>query len=1043
MRVLHASLVERRLVLWGEQSAEAGEHGKVRRGRKQRGGIPISPYDVNPAHLASSLEVILQSSAAAPSETLTAWLPTNGGVPAASSPLIAPPQPPESDLQLQPWHVSGLPLTWEQAVLLLCACIGQDTLAPGIVIGNTLLFWAKATRFAGALTARQQFLPDIERTLKGYRAAWRPVFSTSASETLGQMARGMPSACRALSCDAQTPPSVSSSRLLSDFLARMCDTLVRAGTNATDTSPAVISTPSKARKPKETRFDSLHDQWLYALRSPDGKMTGDVDALSAFARQVQEWRRPLSIAYAAPFRLCFRLEEPVLEDEFEGSANASWYVRYFLQSVEDPSLLVPAEQAWFQKSQALSLWKRVGFEPREFLLAALGQAAKICPEVELSLKSSAPSGYELDTAGAQDFLLEKAWLLEQSDFVVHLPAWWTRKGSKQKMTARAIVRAPKMQANSGMSMETLVNFDWQVALGGELLTREELEALASQKVSLVRLRGKWVQLDAGEIEAALAFWKKQGDGKGKVRDLVRMALGAENAPGGLPVESVEAPGGIGEFLRQIQGHATPEELPAPQGFKGTLRPYQQRGFEWLHFLGKWGLGACLADDMGLGKTAQTLAFASRMQEEGRTQPILVICPTSVVGNWVREAQRFTPDLPVMVHHGTSRPKGDAFQEAVRGQAVVLSSFALLHRDLEILKEVAWGGIILDEAQNIKNPETKQSKAARALRADWRIALTGTPVENHVGDLWAILEFLNPGFLGSQTDFRRNFFIPIQAYRDPDAGERLKKLTQPFTLRRLKTDKTIIADLPEKNEMKVYCTLTGEQASLYEAVVKEITESLDEAEGIQRRGLILASLARLKQVCNHPAQFLKDNSAIPGRSGKLARLTEMLEEALSAGDKALVFTQFTEMGEIIRRHLQETFGKEVLFLHGGVPKTQRDRMVERFQSEEATPIFLLSLKAGGVGLNLTAASHVFHFDRWWNPAVENQATDRAFRIGQKKNVQVHKFLCAGTLEEKIDDMIESKREIAASIVGTGEDWLTEMSTAQLKELFSLRQDALAG
>ena len=447
--------------------------------------------------------------------------------------------------------------------------------------------------------------------------------------------------------------------------------------------------------------------------------------------------------------------------------------------------------------------------------------------------------------------------------------------------------------------------------------------------------------------------------------------------------------------------------------------------------------------MGLGKTIQALALIQQDWQGNKKRPVLLICPTSVVNNWQKEAGRFTPELPVMVHHGIARTKGSTFKEKAMEQSMVISSYALLHRDFEILKEVPWAGVVLDEAQNIKNPETKQARAVRALQPDYRLALTGTPVENNVGDLWSIMEFLNPGFLGTQSDFKRTFFIPIQSSRDPEAVKKLKRLTAPFILRRLKTDKTIISDLPEKMEMKVFCNLTKEQASLYAAVVEEVARKLDSAEGIQRKGMILATLSKLKQVCNHPAQFLGDNSPIPGRSGKLARLSEMLEEVLSVGDRALVFTQFAEMGGILKRYLQETFGREVLFLHGAVPKKQRDSMVERFQADDGeTPsIFILSLKAGGTGLNLTRANHVFHFDRWWNPAVENQATDRAFRIGQTKNVQVHKFLCAGTLEEKIDEMIERKKEIAEDVVGAGEGWLTELSTSQLKELFALRKEAI--
>ncbi|MFA7216089.1 MAG: DEAD/DEAH box helicase, partial [Bacillota bacterium] len=510
--------------------------------------------------------------------------------------------------------------------------------------------------------------------------------------------------------------------------------------------------------------------------------------------------------------------------------------------------------------------------------------------------------------------------------------------------------------------------------------------------------------------------------------------------------SVEASGWVEEFLGRLKEKAGFEELPAPATFSGTLRPYQVRGYSWLAFLRQWGLGACLADDMGLGKTIQTLAQIQHDREEGPNQktkkPVLLVCPTSVINNWKKEAARFTPDLSVMVHHGVSRKKETEFKAEAKKHALVVSSYGLLQRDLAFLKGVKWAGIVLDEAQNIKNSGTKQAVAARSLKAEYRIALTGTPVENNVGDLWSIMEFLNPGFLGSQAGFKRNFFIPIQAEHDRDAALRLKDITGPFILRRLKTDRSIITDLPEKMEMKTYCTLTKEQVSLYAAVLKDIEEAMEDSEGIQRRGLILSALARLKQVCNHPAQFLKDNSSIPDRSGKLARLTEMLEVIIENGEKTLVFTQFAEMGKILKEHLQNTFGCEVLFLHGAVSRKQRDLMIERFQAgEEFLPIFVLSLKAGGTGLNLTGANHVFHYDRWWNPAVENQATDRAFRIGQGKNVEVHKFICAGTLEERIDEIIERKTEVAENIVGTGEQWLTEMSNEELKDLFALREEAV--
>jgi SNF2 family DNA or RNA helicase len=574
-----------------------------------------------------------------------------------------------------------------------------------------------------------------------------------------------------------------------------------------------------------------------------------------------------------------------------------------------------------------------------------------------------------------------------------------------------------------------------------VLTPAELRALAKIKEPLVRVRGQWVHMTAEEIRAALELWRTK-ESATPVRDVLRIALGATTTLGPLAVDGVDATGWIGEVLERLEGHGGFQDLPPPPGLQATLRPYQQRGYSWLAFLRAWSLGACLADDMGLGKTVQTLCLLLAQRRAGDDRPALVVCPTSVIGNWQREAERFTPGLKALIHHGVGRGRGEAFLKAAREHAVVITSYALLLRDREHFGAVGWSTVVLDEAQNIKNPETKQARSARALPAAHRIALTGTPVENNVGDLWSIMEFLNPGLLGSQAEFKRSFFVPIHASRDAAAMARLRRLTGPFILRRLKTDRSVIADLPEKMEMKVFCTLTREQASLYQAVLSDAEKAIAKAEGIERKGVVLATLSKLKQVCNHPAQLLADNSPIPGRSGKLARVTEMMQEVIESGERALVFSQFAEMGAILTTHLQEAFGREVLFLHGGVSRAQRERMVDRFQSETDGPrVFVLSLKAGGTGLNLTRASHVFHFDRWWNPAVEAQATDRAFRIGQTRRVQVHKLVCLGTLEEKIDAMIESKKGVAEQVVGTGEGWLTELSTAELRKVLALRPEAV--
>jgi SNF2 family DNA or RNA helicase len=447
--------------------------------------------------------------------------------------------------------------------------------------------------------------------------------------------------------------------------------------------------------------------------------------------------------------------------------------------------------------------------------------------------------------------------------------------------------------------------------------------------------------------------------------------------------------------------------------------------------------------MGLGKTVELTSMLLNMQEQGRlTGPVLLICPMSVVGNWEHELKRFAPSLNVLIHHGAGRLTGAAFMDEARKHDLVISTYALTARDRELFESLRWQGVVLDEAQNVKNATTKQAQAVRALKADFRVALTGTPVENRLSELWSIMEFLNPGYLGPSDRFRKNFALPIERGNDAATKTQLRTLVQPFILRRVKTDPSIISDLPEKLEMKVYTSLMPEQATLYEAVVRDMLEQIDSAEGIQRKGLVLSSLTKLKQICNHPAHFLADNSVLANRSGKLARLEEMLEEVVAAGDHALVFTQYAEWGRQLQTYLRERLGKEVLYLHGGTPRHIRDRLVSRFQNDRRGPqVFILSLKAGGTGLNLTRANHVFHYDRWWNPAVEQQATDRAFRIGQTQNVQVHKLISSGTLEERIDDMIESKRLLAEQIVGTGESWLTEMSTEDLKELFELRREAV--
>lgn len=1041
MIIIHAGFTEGRLYLWGETPAVQAR--PLSRGRNRAPGMDSYMYDPGATGLHTACAELEQLHAIAAREPINAviHLPSISGTPLASTPLIADPPAPDAHPAIHPFALAAVEIQPEEITALMSLVIAQTPLAPGIIAGSTLKFWSEAFRLAVWLVVRQQFLPGLYSDGRSFRARWEPVLSREAERRINALQRHMPDACRALTINGTTHPGTPAQNVLSDVIGIMVDALVRQSA-----IPELIPRRRRKRAPSPPSFISPDERWLGALRSESGLIAATRAEMKELTGRIAAWKRPFLVLSATPFRLCFRLEEPLPDMPQRGRRRATpWTVRYLLQSTADPSLLIDVAVIWNARNLRSMLPDDIGANPREHLLAELGRASRLLPEIEASLRDPAPEGYLLDTVGAHRFLQESAWLLEHAGFGVLLPSWWTRRGTRHRLVARAVVNGPKLKAQAGLTLDAIATVDWEVALGDERIPLDELQKLADLKAPLVRMRGEWVELNPAEIEAALEYWKNRKQPREEVtlRDVVRMALGIATPPGGMEFTGIAATGVVRQMLARLNGSEPPEEIPLPSGFHGTLRPYQERGFAWLAFLQSLGLGACLADDMGLGKTIQTLALLQHGREQGEQNPTLLICPTSVMGNWRKEAERFTPELPVMMHHGTTRKKGAAFMREAARCSLVVTSYSLLHRDADVLNRVAWNGIILDEAQNIKNPETRQARAARALRSSYRIALTGTPVENHIGDLWSIMEFLNPGFLGSHAAFKRTFFLPIQAEHDPAATERLKKLTAPFILRRLKTDKSIIADLPKKQEMKVFCTLTREQASLYQAVVDEMTGGLAGVEGIQRRGMILAGISKLKQVCNHPTQLLRDNSAIPGRSGKLDRLTEMLEEALAAGDRALVFTQFAEMGDIIKRHLQETFGVEALFLHGGTTPKQRDRMVERFQAKEdsAPPIFILSLKAGGSGLNLTAAAHVFHFDRWWNPAVENQATDRAFRIGQRRNVQVHKFICTGTVEEKIDEMIGRKQEIASNIIGGGEAWLAMLPTEELRQILALRADAL--
>jgi superfamily II DNA or RNA helicase len=948
-----------------------------------------------------------------------AWLPTRRGV-------VAPPADAGGSaatgarVVFQRRTVCIASLTWPQTVALLSESLGRETFGDGIRIGRDLAALGRVLRLAFELIAGKHVLPGLVLDAPKLvpRARWQPVLGAPERAICAAIAAVLPPVAGALStADSTTAPCFDARATLDAALAFFVDSAMRS------------VRPAPARAPGTNA--SIHARWLAALAGLESAFRAAPDECAELARAIEAWRRPVLEERAAAYRLCLRVEEPVPEAATAEGAN--WNVAYLLQSRADPSLLVDGTEA--MRSAALR---------REYL-TALGRAAPFSDKIDASLGQpggGTPDGFRLDTAGAFTFLQTDAASCAAAGIGVILPSWWLGMDAKARIGLRAVVKRPKFAGANDLHAGALLEIDWTIALGNDALTSRELARLARLKTPLVQLRGRWVHVDPGELQAALARVKRAGSRTLTVRDAVRLAVGApvDGIPSGT---TLVAAGKFADQLARLRGHTHLEPIAPPATLNAVLRPYQTRGYSWLHFVTHAGFGACLADDMGLGKTVQTLALIARDWENAPDEgPVLLVCPTSVIGNWQREAARFAPALPVHVHHGTDRTRGTAFEKMARGQAVVVTGYALLHRDRALFERVGWRGIVLDEAQNIKNADSQQARAARSIDAGYRVALTGTPVENHVGDLWSLMEFLNPGMLGSHAGFRRSFFVPIQLQGDTGAAERLRALTGPFVLRRHKSDATIIADLPAKQEYTVTCTLTREQATLYAAVLRDFDATLAQDESIERRGKILGALSKLKQICNHPAQFAADNSPLAGRSGKLARLEEMLEEVFDAGEAALIFTQFAEMGHLLRRRLEARFGREVAFLHGGVAKKTRDTIVERFGERRGADAFILSLKAGGSGLNLTRANHVFHFDRWWNPAVENQATDRAFRIGQTKNVQVHKFVCGGTLEEKIAVLIERKAAISEQVIGSGEGWLTELSSSQLRDLVALAPEAVA-
>ena len=766
------------------------------------------------------------------------------------------------------------------------------------------------------------------------------------------------------------------------------------------------------------------DSWVRAA------IARNQDGLSGFLQQYAPLWRQVG-------RVCFHLAENKQDPEFPFAFMATYI----------PRLGKNARAQHLPLSQALREY--AGSNNREALLRLLEpvhEAGKHCAWVQELLESTDiyhPLAWTPEEAYP---FLKDVPALEASGLVVRLPDWWKKRPRPRVQLV--------LGSNVGetLSAKALLDFRVQLTLDGADLTAEELAALTASGEGLALLRGQWVEVDGEKLRQALEQWQRvkaeAGEDGLSFMEGMRLLAGARRDLSGAD-STLDETGwafvAAGDRLRELlAGLREPARLAAVQPgdqLRGTLRPYQQTGLNWLWLLSELGLGACLADDMGLGKTIQIISLL--LAQKGRAAPSLLVLPASLLANWKSELAHFAPSLTVVCLHPSELERSERERIAadpagtLASVDVVLTTYGLLQRQEEVRK-LTWNLIVLDEAQAIKNPGTQQSRAVKSLSGRARIVLTGTPIENRLSDLWSLFDFISPGLLGSAARFKQ--FVAALENRQPPSYAPLRTLVQPYILRRMKTDRSVIDDLPDKVEMAAWCGLSKTQTLLYGQAVKGLAEALKEQqEGMKRRGLILSSLMRFKQICNHPGQALGDGDYAEERSGKFVRLRELAEEIASRQEKVLIFTQFREMTEPIATFLATLFGRPGLVLHGGTPVAQRKKLVDRFQHEDGPPFFVLSLKAGGSGLNLTAASHVVHFDRWWNPAVENQATDRAFRIGQKKNVTVHKFVCKGTVEEKIDALIAAKAGLATELLEGAEMLLTEMDDAALMQLVALDLD----
>jgi hypothetical protein len=1022
--ILHCVYAKRQFFVWGESSFNGRSFPHARRDEEDEPSVHL--WGSGAAQIIGALSKLgFKSRDGAAGREFELTIPSIGGYPIPSASLLGEIPRTHSDTAvMRRWIAEAVPvsaagLSGMRGVFDSREAISGEGLflERGLMAAFDFCYVMECCSFAVSLLKRGRFLPDIRMSgdMK-YESVWSPVLMGGDAAKYGRMVRMMPDAIRMRGGSAGRAEAV-----FHDIFEDLTDGLVRYSWIHKGSSRAVPAhkiaraiignTPVSDLPAKGKRHGKLvntlnpHILWIRSLGWL-GETDGLSQSLESIYREVREWRERCEWFKHAPFKLVMR---------FEGGEGepARWRLRYALRRCGEDGA-VPARDVWNGHGTAAN--PETGGYMRRYMLFALGKVGAGFRPVRDSLELQAPAECALTHDEAAGFLRDFAPELSDMGIEVEYPAWWY-ENSQEALTIR------------GVGHDDNASVKWKLCLRGMVLSDEEHRAAARGNSPLVKIRGEWMFISPDRLSSLLHYISCLPE-RVSHREAVKIAISNPL------VDGFDGPPDLKRVYNALRTCSPLELLGTPRSMRGTLRPYQKRGYSWMSFLTGLGIGACLADDMGLGKTLQALALVQRNRDLGHVRPVLLVCPTSVVENWRREAERFFPDMRFYIHHGGDRLKEGAFAAQARRSAMVISGYSLLYRDLAFYKKVDWLGVILDEAQNIKNPDTGQARAARAIKSDWKVALTGTPIENHAGDLWSIMEFLMPGMLGGMRRFIDTYVKPGLSSGDSRSLDGLKRAVGPFVMRRLKRDPGILPELPEKIETKVYCGLKREQIKLYTRVTNELSRCIAHSSGIKRKGMVLAGLTRMKQICDHPALALKDDDFGCERSSKVERLLSLAEEMFETGDRTLIFTQYVGMGAILKFQLQERFGHEAFFLHGGVAKDARDKMVGAFQNGTGPQFFILSLRAGGVGINLTSANHVVMFDRWWNPAVETQAIDRAHRIGQVNNLQVHIFCCKGTLEERIDELLSSKRMLADSVITGNDNWLTELSDDELRNLISL-------